>query len=202
MGYGFKRRRKDHRKRTEHQGRAVLRSGKLTVEVNGGCVHYAEGFEMRKGKPVVGGVVFDQADYDGGFGGFDYALMEAFGLKEALKRLGVDEDESTVGDCIRAVGFEGLYSPEMGVRRCLSCSTVFIGGFGACRCLSCRADIKRANLHRASMKRADKRAAERAATLTCRRCGSAIADSARSTKAFCSDRCRVAAFRARRHNQP
>jgi hypothetical protein len=219
MPNGFKKKRKDHRiSRAIWRKRETVRLPGFLIECNGAFVHYVSVDKRNDGYYAAG--VRLAGKHVGDWLGED--LIES--VEEAITDLmapaspseasdGPDPDAAEIGNLYRkAMETTGLaertqenkwmsLDPEAGLRRCV-CGTAFVGGFGAYRCRDCRADIKRANLRRASAKRAEARAVSRAAALTCRQCGCAITDSARTTKAFCSNKCRVAAFRIRRHNQP
>ncbi len=83
--------------------------------------------------------------------------------------------------------------------RCGACGAPFIAHPAARLCSpACRLKASRASQRKASAKRTIERDERRAALLIrCRQCGEPV-QASRSTKAFCSAACRVAAARARR----
>jgi hypothetical protein len=86
--------------------------------------------------------------------------------------------------------------PSVWLKRCRRCQTPFIGLPETRLCSdACRAHAKRDSVRKASAKRSARRSeASRERTSTCRHCGERLPAS-RSSKRFCSIRCRVARHR-------
>jgi endogenous inhibitor of DNA gyrase (YacG/DUF329 family) len=85
------------------------------------------------------------------------------------------------------------------LHKCVRCGAPFVAHASARLCSGeCRIAFKRASQRRASAKRTIKRDERRAALMIrCRQCGDPVERASRRQRAFCSNACRQAAYRAR-----
>ena len=106
------------------------------------------------------------------------------------------EDALNVEAVAKGVNMPVALDPHVWLHRCRCCRKPFIALPNAKLCSdACRALAKRDSWLRASAKRAERRnEASKARTSACRHCGERVPAS-RSSKRFCSVRCRVAAHR-------
>jgi predicted nucleic acid-binding Zn ribbon protein len=95
----------------------------------------------------------------------------------------------------RPVGLD----PSARLHRCVGCGAPFIAHPAARLCSAeCRIAFQRASQRKASAKRSIKRDERRAALrVRCRQCGEPVESASRRQRAFCSNACRQAAYRAR-----
>jgi hypothetical protein len=89
--------------------------------------------------------------------------------------------------------------PSARLHRCVGCGAPFIAHPAARLCSpECRTAFKRASQRKASSKRTIRRGERRAALrVRCRQCGEPVERASRRQRAFCSNACRQAAYRAR-----
>jgi hypothetical protein len=157
--------------------------------------------EERDGRLYVAGVeIIACAD--------ERALDAASAARRSYRLSGVPLDVETVWRIeeamtakARAAGSNMPVGIRYSVRlhRCRGCGTPFIAHHAARLCSdACRGLGRKASERRASGKRTVRRVERRASLkVQCRHCGGPVEGAARSTRAFCSDACRQAAYRAR-----
>ncbi len=134
------------------------------------------------------------------------ALADAY---RSFGRSGVILDERTlwlIDDALSAEALAAgsnmpvcLSGKATRLHRCVGCGAPFIAHPAARLCSAeCRTAFKRASQRKASVKRTIWRN-ERPATLRvrCRQCGEPVEGASRASRAFCSNACRQAAYRAR-----
>jgi len=156
--------------------------------------------EEQDGRLYVAGVQINVSAERGAWRAMDDA-------RRSFSRLGVTLDERTVwliDDALTAkaqaagsnmpVGLD----PRSRLHRCVRCGAPFIAHPAARLCSSeCRTASKRASQRKASAKRTIKRDERRAALqVRCRQCGEPVESASRASRAFCSNACRQAAYRA------
>jgi hypothetical protein len=103
--------------------------------------------------------------------------------------------EAAAAGANRPVGLD----PSARLHRCGACSAPFIAYASARLCSAeCRTASKRASQRKASAKRTIRLDERRAALqVRCRQCGEPVESPSRASRAFCSNVCRQAAYRAR-----
>jgi hypothetical protein len=103
--------------------------------------------------------------------------------------------EAAAAGANRPVGLD----PSARLHRCVRCGAPFIAHPAARLCSAeCRTAFKRASQRKASAKRTIRRDERRAALqVRCRQCGGQVEAPSRSSRAFCSNACRQAVYRAR-----
>jgi hypothetical protein len=87
------------------------------------------------------------------------------------------------------------------LKRCVRCGAPFIAPAPVRLCSeTCRDESKRESLAKHLAKRAQERERRRAALkVACRHCGQPVEKPSRSTRGYCSNACRQAAYRTRFH---
>jgi hypothetical protein len=112
-------------------------------------------------------------------------------------RLGERLRRQTAKRLREAIGYPsvGLYH-RLPVLKACACSAVFVGDSCSRHCPACKREAALLSARTAVRRLRAKRRPPRPLALQCRQCGAPMT-AKRATKAFCSEKCRVAAHRAR-----
>ena len=114
-----------------------------------------------------------------------------------VTRLGERLRWQTANRLRKAIGYRslGLYHRTLVLKAC-HCSAVFVGDSCSRHCPACKREADLLSTRTAVRRLRAKRRPPRPLALQCRQCGAPMT-AKRATKAFCSEKCRVAAHRAR-----
>jgi hypothetical protein len=148
-------------------------------------------------------VVGVRLDAEAEAGRAEFAATEA--ARRTHRRSGVPLTERTawkIDDALTAASGSNMpvyLSDKARLHRCVRCGAPFLAHPSARLCSpDCRTQAKRESQGKQIAKRTESRNQRRVALrLECRQCGKEVESLSRSTRAFCSDACRQAAYRSR-----